>query len=177
MPASGASSEQGNRVCGWQTEGKRPGFKVQMRRCSARVARVAHVANRLALAHEVAHGKPLANAIEMRVVRHHAAPPQRVNHCAAKTKLTDVHNEAVMRSEHRRAAPREDVDTLMRATSAARCTKRAGDGGARDAPHRHAQGMRIERVHREQKKPCRERQEHEESKPSSREHRSVVTTR
>lgn len=176
MPAPRASSEQGNRVCGWQPEGERARFKVQMGRCGARIPSVAHVANRLALVHELADCETFTDAIEMRVVGDDAAPSNRVNHCAAKAKLADVNNDAMMCGEHGRAAPCEDVDALVRAPSTAWCTKRAGDRGARDATHRHAQGMRIERVHREQEKPCRERQEHEESESSPCEHRAVVTT-
>lgn len=177
VPASGAPSEQGDGVDCGKPECERPRFKVQMRRCGARVAGVAHVANRLALAHELTHREAFTDAIEMRVVGHHTASSEGVNHCATKAKFTDVNDDAVMGGEHRCAAPCEDVDALMRASSASRCTKSAGDRSARDAPYGHAQGIRIERVHRQQKKPCREGQEHEESESSSREHRLVVTTR
>ena len=130
MPASWASSEQGNRIGCGKAKCERPRLKMQMRGGRARISSVADVAKGLPPANPCANWKTGAHAIEVRAVGEDAASSEGVNDRAAKAKFADVDHDSIMCGEHVCAAWREEVDALMRALSAAWRTKGARDGSA-----------------------------------------------
>jgi hypothetical protein len=122
---------------------------MQMRRCTARIAGITHIAYDIARHHEIS-GLQISESVEVRVVMPMPSGAEDPNHIATQSVLTDSQDKTASSGSHRCSFPREDINPLVRPAAAAggspRIAKRhwpnTGDGqrqGFWRVCHRQAQ--------------------------------------